>query len=139
MGFGGEEACSVPRRLESTSSHCVATLAKLLTHNCLRGRQWETTSLISSPGGVKENEPAFRHRTIIIITKQMKQPFVFVYATCLYRDSLSLSYTETCSHGKISNAKQKQHCVPPKQNLTYILASACEMVHLNTNYSDERL
>ena len=47
------------RKLESTSSHWVAILDKLLTNNCLRGRQWETTSLISSPGGVKANELAF--------------------------------------------------------------------------------
>src|SRR6218665_353593 len=55
------------RRFESTSSHCVVTLDKLLTHNCLRGRQWEATSLISSPGGIKTDEPAFGLRTIIII------------------------------------------------------------------------
>ena len=52
---------------ESTSRNYVATLDKLLTHNCLWGRQRETTSLISSPGGIKANEPAFRQRTIIII------------------------------------------------------------------------
>ena len=46
------------RRLESTSSHCVATLDKLLTHDCLGVRQRKTTSLISSPGGVKTNESA---------------------------------------------------------------------------------
>jgi len=39
-------------RFESTSVHLVATLDKLVTHNCLGGRQRETTSLISSPGGV---------------------------------------------------------------------------------------
>jgi len=49
---------------ESTSNHCVATMDKLLTHSCMWGRQWETTSLISSSGGVK----AFRQITIIIIT-----------------------------------------------------------------------
>jgi len=43
---------------------CVATLDKLLTHNCLQGRQGETTSLISSPGGIKANEPAFGQRTV---------------------------------------------------------------------------
>jgi len=37
------------RGFESTSSHCVATLNKLLTHNCLWRRQRETTSLISPP------------------------------------------------------------------------------------------
>src|SRR6218665_2481205 len=51
------------RKFESTSRHCVATLDKLLTHNCLRGRQRETTSLTSS----SSNKPAFRQRTIIII------------------------------------------------------------------------
>jgi len=56
-------------RLESTSSHCVANLDKLLTHNILWGRQRETTctSLISSQGGVKTNKPAFGQRIIIII------------------------------------------------------------------------
>src|SRR6218665_1716044 len=47
-----------------TSSRCVATLDKLLTHNCLVGRRRETTSLISSPGGVKANEPVFGQKTI---------------------------------------------------------------------------
>ena len=51
-------------RFASTSSHCGATLDKLVTHNCLRGRQREITSLISSPGGVKANEPAFGQRTV---------------------------------------------------------------------------
>jgi len=55
------------RGFESASRHCIATLDKLLTHNCLWGTQRETTSLISSPGGVKAYEPAFRQRTIIII------------------------------------------------------------------------
>ena len=52
---------------ESTSTHCVMTLDKLLTHNCLWGRKRETTSLISPPGGVKANEPAFGQRTIITL------------------------------------------------------------------------
>ena len=59
------------RGFESTSRHCVATLDKLLTQNCLRGRQRETTSLISSPGGVKAHEPAFGQRTIIIIINDL--------------------------------------------------------------------
>ena len=39
----------------------------MLTHDCLCGRERETTSLISFPGGVKANEPAFWQRVIIII------------------------------------------------------------------------
>jgi len=39
------------RGFKSTSSHWFAILDKLLTHNCLRGRQLETTSLISSQRG----------------------------------------------------------------------------------------
>ena len=53
-------------RFESTWSHCVMTLEKLLTNNCLWGSQWETTSvpaLISSPGGVKANESALGQKT----------------------------------------------------------------------------
>ena len=50
------------RRFESTSSRCVATF-----DNCLLRRQRETTSLISFPGGVEANEPAFRRIIVIII------------------------------------------------------------------------
>jgi len=68
------------RSFESTSSHCAATLYKLLAHNCLWGRQQETTSLISSLGGVKANEPALGPRTIIINTNLSKfvvSPYIF--------------------------------------------------------------
>src|SRR6218665_2387183 len=64
------------RKFESTSSHCVATLEKLLAHNCLCGRQLETISLISSPGGVKSSEPAFGQRTIIIINVALIIKFI---------------------------------------------------------------
>ena len=74
MGSGGVEVYGYAYTLfdlqpkgcwfESTSSHCVATLDKLLTQNCLVGRRRETTSLISSPGGVKANEPVFGQKTI---------------------------------------------------------------------------
>lgn len=57
---GHKIACSVPCDLRvagqiSTSRHC---LDKLLTDNFLLGRQWETTSFISSPGGLYKNVPA---------------------------------------------------------------------------------
>ena len=79
-------------RFKSTSSNCVVTLDKLLTHYCLWGRQRETTSLISSPGGVKANEPDFRQKTIIMTydtlttsTPTYLQPLVspYILLNCL--------------------------------------------------------
>jgi len=41
--------------------------------------QWETTSLISSPGGVKANEPAFGQRTTIISLYDVKCHYKQLY------------------------------------------------------------
>src|SRR6218665_1761101 len=68
MGHGGM-FCALQLEgcwFESTSSHCVATLDKLLTDNCPR-KATGTMSHISYPGGIKANEPALGQRTIIII------------------------------------------------------------------------
>jgi len=65
------------RRFESTSSHCIVTMDKLLTHN-------SPTHLI--PGGVKANEPAFGQRTITII--------IIAFENSLYCSSDTLSNTE---------------------------------------------
>ena len=50
--------------LPQATAYCIATLDKLLNHNCLWGRQRGTTSFISSPGGIKANGPAFGQRTV---------------------------------------------------------------------------
>ena len=70
------------RGFESTSSHCVATLDKLLTNNCL----WESNvkpphSSHSSPGGVKANEPALGQRAIITI----------LYYDCYYSNKAKMN------------------------------------------------
>ena len=90
------------RWFESTSSHCIATLDKLLTCNCLWGRQWETTSLISSPGGVKANELACGQRTLVILVMTSKlYMFLFHYYCSPYLVILSVisyfeQYTASC-------------------------------------------
>src|SRR6218665_1137622 len=59
MGRGGVGVCSVP---------CNRKVAGSNLPQAEEGRQQETTSLISSPGGVKANEPAFGQRIIIMAT-----------------------------------------------------------------------
>src|SRR6218665_1891125 len=65
------------RRFESTSSHCVATLDKLLTHNlrlhlCEEGNGKPPHS---SPGGVKATEYTFGQR--IICGQSSQRQFTF--------------------------------------------------------------
>jgi len=68
LGVAFVQSMPIARRVAGSN---LALAAKYrpwtLTHNYLRGRQRESTSLISSTGAVKSQRNAFGQRTIIII------------------------------------------------------------------------